>query len=113
MTQRSVNAFRALGRIILHRSVRVTSGPYFAHNTVYAYRLFFHNPLFHRPVMYRSSYKYIYLLIGFRVVGILLSSELDKFSSPWLEKNDRAFFSRQVRKKTLLETTFIPVFPPF
>lgn len=66
MTQRSVNAFRALGRIILHRSVRVTSGPYFAHNTVYAYRLFFHNPLFHRPVMYRSSYKYIYLLIGFR-----------------------------------------------
>lgn len=66
MTQRSVNAFRALGRIILHRSVRVTSGPYFAHNTVYAYRLFFHNPLFHRPVIYRSSYKYIYLLIGFR-----------------------------------------------
>lgn len=42
------------------------SGRYFAHNTVYAYRLFFHNPLFHRPVMYRSSYKYIYLLIGFR-----------------------------------------------
>lgn len=113
----SVNAFRALGRIILHRSVRVTRRRYFAHNTVHIacfsiIRCFIGQLYGLRISLHRLLCTYIV----YRMDGVPLSLELDKFSSPLLEKKgaDRVFFSSScLFKKTLLETTFILVFPPF
>lgn len=86
----SVNAFRALERIILHRSTRVTRGRYILLIILRISSVFpqsYH--VFYRPAVYD-----LYLFIGFYAYriscitdGLPLSlDKLDKFSPPLLEK---------------------------
>lgn len=108
----SVNAFRALGRIILHRSVRVTRRRYFAHNTVHIacfsiIRCFIGQLYGLRISLHRLLCTYIV----YRMDGVPLSLELDKFSSPLLEKKgaDRVFFSSSLFvRKNFVGNNFHP-----
>lgn len=113
----SVNAFRALGRIILHRSVRVTRRRYFAHNTVHIacfsiIRCFIGQLYGLRISLHRLLCTYIV----YRMDGVPLSLELDKFSSPLLEKKVRIeSSSRQVvcSKKLCWKQLSSSCFHPF
>lgn len=109
----SVNAFRALERIILHL-VRLVLH-YFAHNIAhiacFSIILLFYRSVIRSSYISSSAFMHVYRISYIYIDGLPLSLELDKFSPPLLEKKrcgSSLALAKLFVRKNFVENNFYP-----